>query len=178
MTSPEDKTKVFVRLLREHDRQLAIYVHSIVPSWADADDIVQETSIRLWEQFDRFEPGSNFGAWSCTVARYLVMAHREKAGRDRLYFSPEVIDRIAKEVDRSDLTSDIRMEELPKCISELSETNRQLLALCYENDLQIKEVAQVLKRTANATYLAVSRVRRWLHDCVQRRLRQKQLGQT
>ncbi|QDU56863.1 sigma-70 family RNA polymerase sigma factor [Aeoliella mucimassa] len=176
MESNEDKTATFVRLLRANDRRLSTYVHASVPSWADAEDILQETSVRLWEQFDRFELGTNFGAWACTIARYVIMSHREKKSRDKLHFSQEVLDLIDEQIDKSLAEYDVRLEALPKCIDELSEGNRQLLALCYDSDMKIKEVADLLNRTANATYLAVSRVRQWLYSCIERRVGGQQSG--
>ncbi|MAT72487.1 MAG: RNA polymerase subunit sigma [Planctomycetaceae bacterium] len=167
-----DRTAEFVRLLQQHERQVAVYIHSLVPSWSDAEDVLQETSVRLWEQFDRFEPGTSFGAWACTVARYMVLAYREKTGRDRLQFDADLLERIAREVDRSAGANAQRAEALVQCLDEVSETNRQLLALCYASDLRIKDVAERIKRSANATYIAVSRVRKWLHECITRRTAQ------
>lgn len=167
-----DRTTDFVRLLQQHERQIATYIHSLVPSWADAEDVLQETSVRLWEQFDRFEQGTNFGVWACTVARYMVLAYREKTGRDRLQFDAELLERIAREVDRTVGVHEQRAEALQQCLAELSETNRQLLALCYAADLKIKDVAERINRSANATYIAVSRVRNWLHGCINRRTAQ------
>ena len=45
----------FVRLLAEHERQLSGYVHALIPLWQDAEDVLQNTKLRLWEQFDSFQ---------------------------------------------------------------------------------------------------------------------------
>jgi len=82
----------FVRLLKRYDRRLAAYVFSLVPDWNDAEDILQDTWVRLWEQFDEYRQGEDFGVWACTIARYLVMAYRKRMQRERLHFSPEVVD--------------------------------------------------------------------------------------
>lgn len=171
-------TAEFVRLLRQHDRQISTFVHASVPSWQDAEDVLQETCVRLWEQFDKYEPDTNFGAWACTVARYMVMAKWEKEKRDRLRFTPELLERIAEEVDRSSERLQDRLDHLAACVEQVSETNRELLSLCYAENMKVKEVAALLRRSANATYLAISRVRKWLHDCVNRRLRQTEVRAT
>lgn len=44
-------------------------------------DILQEVNIVLWEKRKSFKPGSNFGAWACTVARYKVLEHRRAEAR-------------------------------------------------------------------------------------------------
>ena len=71
----------YVRLLAEHERQLAGYVHALVPLWQDAEDVLQDTKLRLWEQFDTFQLGTNFAAWSFTIAGYLVRKHRKDRQR-------------------------------------------------------------------------------------------------
>ena len=62
----------------------------MVPVWQDAEDILQETKVRLWDQFARFTPGTNFGAWASTVARFMVLEYRERASRQKLYFSGDL----------------------------------------------------------------------------------------
>ena len=52
----------FLRLLGEHERRLRGFILALVPHWADADDIAQEVRLRLWEQFDDYDPAKDFGA--------------------------------------------------------------------------------------------------------------------
>ena len=66
-----------MRLLAEHERQLAGYVHTLVPLWQDAEDVLQNTKLRLWEQFDSFQLGTDFAAWAITIAGYMVRTHRK-----------------------------------------------------------------------------------------------------
>ncbi len=86
-TDQHRRTAEFVQLLKQHDRRVSAYVYSLVLDWNDAEDIVQETSVRLWEQFDEYRVDEDFGAWACTIARYMVMAYRKRVQRDRLHFS-------------------------------------------------------------------------------------------
>ena len=61
------KTVEFLRLLLQHERRIRAYILALVPNWADADDLYQETTVRLWEQFADYNPEKEFGAWACTV---------------------------------------------------------------------------------------------------------------
>jgi RNA polymerase sigma-70 factor (ECF subfamily) len=170
-----DRTAEFVRLLRQHDVRLTAYVHALVPGWNDAQDVLQETSVRLWQQFDQYTPGTNFGAWACTVARYMVLAYRERSGRERLCFSQSVMDKIGAEVRRAtEEHGDDRRRLLADCLTELSDSNRELLKSCYTDRTKIKDVAARLGRSTNAVYLALSRVRRCLHECIERKLSDQQ----
>ena len=51
----------YLRLLAQYDLRLRGFVFTLVPNWADAEDIVQEVKLRLWEQFDDYDPTRTFG---------------------------------------------------------------------------------------------------------------------
>jgi DNA-directed RNA polymerase specialized sigma24 family protein len=51
----------------------------------------------------------------------------------------------------------------------LAAPSRELLQLRYDSNLSLREVAQKLRRTEPAVQVALSRVRKWLHECVERR---------
>src|SRR5690606_9661712 len=85
----------FVRLLASHERRIYAYILSLVPNWADADEIFQETNVRLWRDFAEFEPGTNFAAWAIRVAYYQVLTWRKRAARDQLIFDDDMVQSIA-----------------------------------------------------------------------------------
>ena len=85
--SADARTREFVELLSQCERRLYSYILSLVPNFNDADEIAQQTRLRLWERLDRYEPGRDFGAWACTIAHYEYLTWRGKQSRDRLQFS-------------------------------------------------------------------------------------------
>ena len=85
-------------MLAEHERQLAGYVHTLVPSWQDAEDVLQNTKLRLWEQFESFQRGTDFAAWAFTIAGYMVRTHRKTCQRQRVCFSDDLLEKISRHV--------------------------------------------------------------------------------
>lgn len=166
----DDRNARFVRLLTRNERRVYAYILSLVPNWNDADEIQQETSLRLWEQFDRYEPGTDFGAWACTIARYQVLTHRKKQSRAKLVFSDEFLAAVESEQLKQGDLMDARRVALERCLELISERNRQLLRLCYEPNTTIAAVAQQIGRTAAATYKTLQRVRAALHTCIDQRV--------
>lgn len=113
LTHSEDQTREPVRLISRHSREIYAFILSVVPNWADADDILQKTTVKLWNGFDRFEPGTNFVAWGYKVAYFQIKTFRQKMGRERFHFSTEFLDHIAETFDASITSIDQRRDVLP-----------------------------------------------------------------
>ena len=173
--SQNDRNKQFVRLLRQHDKRLSAYVFSLVPNWSDAEDIVQETCARLWEQFDDYRPDADFGAWACTIAHYRVLAYRERTGRDRLQFNENVVQLVGEQVAAvSDDQQNERMTLLAKCMQKISDKGRTILRRFYLEEEKIDQIAADNHCSANAVRLSLSRTRRSLRECVQLHLKDEE----
>ena len=50
------KSTVFLPLFLKNERRLYAYILTLLPRRADADDVLQETSLVLWDKFDETEP--------------------------------------------------------------------------------------------------------------------------
>jgi RNA polymerase sigma-70 factor (ECF subfamily) len=169
---PQDRRQSFVRLLALNQRSIYALILSLVPNWADADEILQETSLRLWEHFDRYVPGTDFGAWARTLAKFQVMTYRRKKGRQREQFGDEFVEVMATEAERRDVNSceADRDEALSKCLQSLPEHSRELLRAYYAPGAVPHQVAQSRARTIEWLRLALFRIRRILRSCIEQRL--------
>lgn len=166
----DESRRQFIRLMTKYERMVYGYILSLVPNWADADEILQETNIRLWEEFEKFELGTNFAAWAVRVAHFQVLTWRKKASRSRLVFDQTVVDALAAEPSWTDEEFEARQQALAECVSELPQNSRDLLRHFYVHGSKAKDVAVEMKRTPAAIYKALERVRVALHQCIQRRL--------
>ncbi len=168
-----DRTSQFVRLLSQHERDLYAFILALLPNWADADDLFQETSVRLWEEFDKFREGSDFGAWARTVARFQVLTYRKRRGRQQQQFSDAFVERVADlaAAQATPHAAQTRNEALAACLSRLPEKNRDLLFSYYAPSAELRNVAAQWDRTAESLKVTVFRIRRVLHDCIKRETR-------
>ena len=58
----------FLSLFLRSEREIFRYVAALVPNVADAEDIVQQTALSLWEKFDAYDPTQPFTPWACRFA--------------------------------------------------------------------------------------------------------------
>jgi RNA polymerase sigma-70 factor (ECF subfamily) len=167
-----ERVDLFVRLLGQNQRRLFLYALTLVPRWNDAEEIIQQTNLVLWREFDQFQPGTNFAAWACKVAFHQVLAWRKKKQRDRLQFSAEFVDAVAAEAVAAVDALEERNQALAGCMEKLTPPHRDLLQLRYSEGQRVDAIAQKLDRTVEAVYRALSRIRHTLHECVSHTLAQ------
>jgi RNA polymerase sigma-70 factor (ECF subfamily) len=166
-------TEEFLRLLDQHEDALRAYILSLVVSWSDADDIAQETRLRLWRQFSEYDRSKDFGAWARTIAHFMVLAQRKEASRRSARFSEQFVELMGQEFERAACESSTRREALAGCLEKLTENQRSLLMECYAPKATIKGVALRLQRSVRGLQQTVARLRTLLQKCVERNTRAK-----
>lgn len=170
--SPHSRQSDFIRLFVEHEPRLYVYIHSLVPHRADAENILQETAGVLWEKFNQFEPGTSFIGWATTVARFQVLYFRQQQKRNVLRFSQEFVDAVDEAAQQAVSDAD-RFDRLRNaldvCLSELNEADRELFRSRYLPGAKVPAIAAALGRPVTTVYHALDRIRRQLVDCLERR---------
>ncbi len=149
----EDGRAEFAALLRQHQTQLFGYIYSLVRDLDDADDLFQQTSLVLWDKFERFDHAKQFINWACGVARYEVMNFLRSRSRNRLYFTDELSLGL---IEAQEALEDERLEErrdaLSGCMTKLRERDRELLEACYGRSACIQEVARMWGRSTHSIH--------------------------
>ncbi len=72
---PRDEIASYIRDLRA-------FAMSLSRNHAAADDLVQDTIIKAWTNFDKFKPGTNLRAWLFTILRNTFFSNRRKTSRE------------------------------------------------------------------------------------------------
>jgi RNA polymerase sigma-70 factor (ECF subfamily) len=172
----EESRAVFARVFAQHDRWLYAYLVTLLGRPAYAEEVFQEVCVVLWREYRKFDPSTNFMKWASVIAlnqvrKFRRTERRHGAAVSGAMLSDSVIDLLAEEaVDQADLL-DARRAALHACLERLGASDRELVRACYgDARTSIKSAAERLRRPANTVYKAMNRIRRVLHDCINRRL--------
>ncbi|QDS98158.1 RNA polymerase sigma factor [Adhaeretor mobilis] len=168
--SPED-TSEFLRLLSVCERRLLAFFLSATGRIASADDLMQETRLKLWDQFSKFERGTDFTSWAFAIARYEVLGHRRRVGRQEMLLSGDALERVEAKLLEGDVTSSERIAALQECVEGLPREHRNLIERRYMAEASIVTIATEMNRTANSLHQMLWRLRRALTKCVTSKLR-------
>jgi len=172
---PTIDTEAYLRLLAQHDGWLATYVCSLVASSHDADDILQDVKVTLWKQFGKFEQGTNFRAWARTIALNQVLNFRRSVKRNAgEALDAAFVEAVAAEIDRNSEKLEAQAEVLRFCVQKLPDAHRNIITWRYQEDCGVEEIASRSRRSVEAVYRLLSRIRGVLSECVQRQFLQQE----
>jgi len=139
----------FAAMISRYQHRLYRYLLRLVREPAAADDLFQQTWLRVMERIGRYDARRNFESWLFSVAHNLAIdSWRAKRGeslddageggepaRDRLPAGdPDALERLL-DFERGAL--------LAACMHELPAIHREVLTLRFEEDMKLEEIAEV-----------------------------------
>ncbi len=152
------------------DKRIRAYTYAIVHDRQVAEDVFQSTALVLWRKFDQFDPESDFLAWAFRVAYFEARGYLRAARRDRLRFNDDVLKTLADECSERYVQRSGRCEALRQCLRKLNTQDRQLVKDRYDGKQTVEKLAEHMGRAVQTLYNRLSRIRRQLFECVEKRL--------
>jgi RNA polymerase sigma-70 factor (ECF subfamily) len=163
-------------LFLRHSERLRGFIHALVGSHQDADDILQDVFLVVVDKSADFTEGTDFLAWVRTIARYRIL-HHQAAQRRRRNFDPDVVDLLCDQAGiDGDADWDREMSALRTCLDSLAPGARRIIQQRYEDDLPASEIAARSGRTVNGVSVALAKIRAALRACVERRMHAGPVG--
>lgn len=157
----------------QHREALMSYAFAILRDWVRAEDAVQDAYIVVMNKWADFQAGTSLFLWVRQIVHFKAL----EAARARR-MSPveeELLARVAASMERSvdeeiaDLQR-LKRQALQRCMAHLDAKSAGLLSGFYTESLSCENLAQLQRRSVNAVRLALSRLRKQLHDCVLRQM--------
>ena len=174
MTHPEDGNEapdaqeavqlLFVR----HEKTIRAFVRSLQPSLSDADDVMQETFLTVSRKASTFEPGTNFVAWACGIARLKVLENFRQRKRANV-LSEAAIIALTEDAPAPEFFNE-RERVLEVCLEKLTAKVRDLLWRRYSRRQSSTEMATAAGMTSTAVRVALTKARKALRDCIDTQL--------
>ena len=126
------------------NRQIYAVAYSVLRDFSLADDIVQETYVKILEKAFSYRKGTNARAWVLSVARNLAIdlfRHRRFEGTEETF---------ADQAMRFDESAVVSSMEVKQALDRLDDEERQIITLKIYAGLRHKEIASLLGMTEEA----------------------------
>src|SRR5512138_3064275 len=152
----------FEELASRYRRRLFVYLRPRLASNEDAEDMVQDTFLKLYRNIDGYDPAYRFSTWLYTSANRLAIdsfrkgvAVRERVAVDDRFDVPDPSPGPESRPGESGLWD---------AAKTLGGDRYRVLWLRYGEDMTIEEIAAVLGRTRIAIRVLLHRARASLVD--------------
>ena len=162
----KEDSKKFLALLGKYQTRIHAYILYQVPDKNDAEDILQNTIVVMLDKFSDFEEGSNFLAWGLKIARYKILAFREKNYRSKVIFDDAILDIFEKEAEIQEKVFKDESEKLPGCIGKLPDKYKSYLRFRYEKGMSYREIGENMSISSQAVNKTMNRIHVILMNCV------------
>jgi len=157
----------FQRLIDREAPRLLRFAQGMLGSLDEAEDVVQDTLIRLWEHAARWTPEARIGTWLHRVCYNRAI---DTLRRRRAFADEGALDALMDEAEPADAAL-VRNESalsLHEAIGRLSPRQRTAILLFHLQDLSQREAADVMNVSETAFESTLSRarrqLRRWLSE--------------
>jgi len=165
----------FEERLLEHVDSLYNLALKMTQNRQDAEDLVQETSLRAYRYFGKFREGTNFKAWIITILRNLfINEYRRKMKEPPKTEFEEVKDFISFS-EISGVQEEIFSDNIKSAIDKLPEELRTALTLFYVEEFSYKEIARItdvpVGTVMSRLYTARQILKKQISKCVKKEQR-------
>ena len=140
----------FEALLERYQNRVYRYLLRMVREPATAEDLFQQTWLRVVEKIRSYNPQRSFEAWLFSVARNLAIDHLRKYKPESLDEPTATGETRAEKVAADGPTAQEavivreRSSRLAETLGELPVIYREVLSLRFEEEMKLEEIAEVL----------------------------------
>jgi RNA polymerase sigma-70 factor (ECF subfamily) len=149
----------FARLVDRESPRLLRFALGMLGSLEEAEDVVQESFISLWENAERWRPEARLGTWLHAVC-YNRAVDRIRRRRD--FVDDSVLGEIADadETAEQGLVRAETVSSVREAVERLPHRQRTAILLFHFQDLSQKEAADILGVSESAFESLLARARR------------------
>jgi RNA polymerase sigma-70 factor (ECF subfamily) len=151
----------FEELYQRYSREVWALVYARRLNGDLALDIVQETFLRLWKQWQAGEAIDNPRAWLVRVARNLAEDHAKSAFQRNGTQTPSTMNGLPglEVAPLEHLVREETLAQVRQVLAEMPEADRQILTLKYALGYDGRQIADVLAINPTAVHMRLSRAR-------------------
>lgn len=160
----------FTDLFRMHETQVYRLAITILHNEQDAEDVVQDVFLRIFQQINRYQGKSSFKTWLTTI---VVNTCRDRLRRKKVRkaFSLDWIRGHASDQDVAQEVSERQdTQQLWSCVNQLDDKLRIPLILHYHERISCDEIGQILGVKTSTIYARLNKARKQLRATYQESL--------
>ncbi|MGB7785276.1 MAG: RNA polymerase sigma factor [Salinimicrobium sp.] len=145
------REEAFRELLQQYQERLYWQIRNIVKNHEDADDVLQNTFIKIFRNIEKFKGESQLFSWMYRIATNEAISFLNNRAKKQSITSEELQQQILE-----NLENDVYFEgdeiqlKLQKAIATLPQKQQQVFNMKYFQELKYKEISEILETSVGA----------------------------
>ncbi|ASB48430.1 RNA polymerase sigma factor [Alkalitalea saponilacus] len=151
MAMPQQREEAFKLLVNKFSQRLYWHLRKMVVIHEDADDLLQNTFVKVWNNLDRFRGDSSLFTWLYRIATNEALNYLNKKRTELLNSFDDLENIMSGRIDEDPLfTGDEIQKRLQKAILSLPDKQRLVFNMKYFDNLKYEEMADILNTSVGA----------------------------
>ncbi len=134
---------------------------------AEAEDLAQETFLKAYTNWDKYEPGTNCKAWLATIMRNTHINRVKKESHEPQAIPPEKLESFKVElkespVDLKKIINEMVSDEIKAAILKLPDEFIETLTLAWLGEFSYEDIARIMECPIGTVMSRLARARLFL----------------
>ena len=169
LQDPHTRREGFAVLVRQYSEPLYWKVRRIVLNHEDANDVLQNAFLKIWNNLDTFQGKSALSTWLYRIAinEALDFVRRQKNVNSATVSTEDEPGVAARLMGDDYFDGDEAQARLQEAVARLPEVQRTVFTLKYFDELKYSEISKILDTSEGALkasyHLSVKKITEYLH---------------
>ena len=167
--NPESRNYAFNLLVRQYQQKVYWHIRKMVIDHEDANDLTQDTFIKVWKGLENFKGDSQLFTWLYRIATNECLNHLAK--KKRRFFLPinDITEELSNKLEDTNMVSGDEIQlKLQKALLTLPDKQRLVFNMKYYDELKYDDIAEITGTSVGALkasyHLAVKKVEEFLKN--------------
>lgn len=161
--------RAFRELIALYKERLYWHIRKIVISHDDADDVLQNTFIKVYRNIDKFNQQSKLFSWMYRIATNEAITFINKRAKERSIDISEMQQQLIANLEGDVYFSGDEIQHiLQKAIATLPQKQRLVFNMKYFDELKYTEISEILETSVGALkasyFHAVKKIEKYLKE--------------
>jgi len=167
LKKPETREKAFSVLINTYKERLYWHVRRIVLNHDDADDVLQNTFIKVYRNIEGFKGDSKLYSWMYRIATNesltFIKQRSKKSGISSEELKVKMVENLEADVYFEGNEIQIKLQ---KALATLPDKQKMVFNMKYYQEMKYQEISEVLETSVGALktsyHLAVKKIETYL----------------
>lgn len=149
--APQTKERAFTELIKKYQERLYWHIRRLVVEHEDANDVLQNMFIKVWNGLENFREDSQLYTWLYRIATNECLSFLEQQKKRSAVSFEDIQEGLSEQVRASDNFDANKLEwKLQLAIQQLPEKQRVVFTLRYYDEMPYEEMSRVLDTSEGA----------------------------